>query len=453
MKVDSTTTGGSTTLRTKVWPTGTTEPAAWKATTTDNQAGLQAAGQIGLSGYANGTVTNGPLTFSFDNLNVSGKTVPHAAPVGGFTHTEAGLQSTFDASSTTTSDNATITGYAWDFGDGTNGTQASPNHKYDAPGTYTVSLVVTDSKGSQSVPVTKSVTVTHADPTASFVVTTNELGVATDASSSDAADGATLSYEWNWGDGSDADSGVNATHTYSVPGTYPVRLKVTDSIGSTATVTKQVQVAPANLRAFDTFNRNLTTGWGSADVGGAWSGTTGFSVADGVGLASVPASVTRVTTLPVSVGDSTATFTVGVDKPIADGTAQVNYALHKSSAGEYRLKLRYLSTGQVTVWLTKNVGSTETLLRDGGTLAGFTQTAGAALNVKVDSTTTGGSTTLRTKVWPTGTTEPAAWRNTATDNQAGLQTAGQISLSAYANGTVSNGPLGFSFDNLSVVGN
>ncbi len=163
-----------------------------------------------------------------------------------------------------------------------------------------------------------------------------------------------------------------------------------------------------------------------------------------------PATVTRTTTLPVSVGDSIATFTVGVDKPIEGGTAQVNYALHKSSAGEYRLKLRDLNTGQVTVWLTKNVGSTETLLTDGGTLAGYTQTAGAGLNVKVDTTTTGGSTTFRTKVWPTGTNEPAAWRNTATDNQAGLQAAGQIGLSGYANGTVTNGPLNFSFDNLNV---
>ena len=70
MKVNSTTTGGSTTVRTKVWPTGTTEPTAWRSTATDSQAALQAAGQIGLSAYANGSVTNGPLGFSFDNLNV-----------------------------------------------------------------------------------------------------------------------------------------------------------------------------------------------------------------------------------------------------------------------------------------------------------------------------------------------------------------------------------------------
>ena len=64
------------------------------------------------------------------------------------------------------------------------------------------------------------------------------------------------------------------------------------------------------LRAFDLFSRNVASGWGTADVGGAWSGTTGFSVADGVGVVSVPATVTRVTSLPGSVGDASATFTV-----------------------------------------------------------------------------------------------------------------------------------------------
>ena len=625
VKVHSITSGGSTTLRTKVWPTATTEPISWMATATDSEAALQGAGEIGLSAYANGSVSNAPLSFSFDNLNVSGEAVPdvapvarfthtesglrstfdsststasgdatitgyawdfgdgasgtqaspshrydaagtytvslvvtdsrgveseavsksvtvthadptasflmstdglgvatdasaseaadgatlsyewswgdgsatdsgvnaahtyadpgtysvrltvtdslgstdtdirqaevaavpNAAPVARFTHTESGLRSTFDSSTSTASGDATITGYAWDFGDGASGTQASPSHRYDAAGTYTVSLVVTDSRGVESEAVSKSVTVTHADPTASFLMSTDGLGVATDASASEAADGATLSYEWSWGDGSATDSGVNAAHTYADPGTYSVRLTVTDSLGSTDTATKPANVASANpnLRAFDAFGRTVGTGWGDADTGGAWSGTAGFSVAGGVGLVSVPATVSRSTTLPVSIGDATATFTVGVDKAIADGTAQVNYVLHKSSAGDYRVKLRYLSSGQVAVWLTKKVGnSTETLLANGGTLDGFTQTDGAALNVKVNSATTGGSTTLRTKVWPVGTSEPTAWKATATDSEAALQGAGEIGLGAYANGAVSNAPLSFSFDNLNVVG-
>ena len=368
VKVDSVTTGGSTTLRTKVWPTGTSEPSAWKATTTDGQAALQAAGQIAMLTYAPSTVTNGPLGFSFDDLNVSGKAGPHAAPVADFTHTESGLRSTFDSSKTTTSDNATITDYAWTFGDGSTSTQASPFHDYANPGNFDVTLKVTDSKGSVSDVVTKSVTVAAAPP----------------------------------------------------------------------------------ALAADNFNRTVATGWSTADVGGAWTGTTGFSVDGAAGVASVPANSSRLTALPVSVGDAVSTFSVGVDKTVAGGTALAQYDVHRSSAGEYRLKLRYLSGGAVSVWLVKVVGTTETLLVDAGNVSGYTQTAGSRLNVKVDSATAGGSTTLRTKVWPAGTSEPSAWKATTTDSQAALQAAGQIALSAYAPSTVTNGPLGFSFDDLNV---
>ena len=45
---------------------------------------------------------------------------------------------------TATVDGAENVTYAWDFGDGTTSTEASPTHTYAAPGFYTVSLTVTD---------------------------------------------------------------------------------------------------------------------------------------------------------------------------------------------------------------------------------------------------------------------------------------------------------------------
>jgi heat shock protein HslJ len=51
----------------------------------------------------------------------------------------------FDASSSTSG--GTITGYAWDFGDGTKGTGKTVEHKYAKAGTFTVTLTVTDSYG------------------------------------------------------------------------------------------------------------------------------------------------------------------------------------------------------------------------------------------------------------------------------------------------------------------
>ena len=48
----------------------------------------------------------------------------------------------FQDTSTTTA--GSITSWAWDFGDGATSSQANPTHTYGAPGTYTVTLTVTD---------------------------------------------------------------------------------------------------------------------------------------------------------------------------------------------------------------------------------------------------------------------------------------------------------------------
>jgi PKD repeat protein len=42
---------------------------------------------------------------------------------------------------------AAVTGWAWDFGDGTTSTEQNPTHKYASTGTYQVSLTVTDADG------------------------------------------------------------------------------------------------------------------------------------------------------------------------------------------------------------------------------------------------------------------------------------------------------------------
>ncbi len=51
------------------------------------------------------------------------------------------------------------------------------------------------------------------------------------------------SYDWNWGDSSADGSGATATHSYAAAGDYQVSLTVTDDLGFTSTVTKQVSVA------------------------------------------------------------------------------------------------------------------------------------------------------------------------------------------------------------------
>jgi PKD repeat protein len=73
----------------------------------------------------------------------------------------AGVPITLDGTASRDSDGV-ILAYAWDFGDGTSGSDSKPQHVYTAPGTYTASLTVTDDGGATSVPATATVTVLDA---------------------------------------------------------------------------------------------------------------------------------------------------------------------------------------------------------------------------------------------------------------------------------------------------
>ena len=74
---------------------------------------------------------------------------PNQAPVAGFA-SSCGDQGgcSFDGSASADSDGSVVK-YAWDFGDGSSGSGASPDHVFVASGSYTVTLTVTDDGGAR----------------------------------------------------------------------------------------------------------------------------------------------------------------------------------------------------------------------------------------------------------------------------------------------------------------
>jgi PKD repeat protein len=102
-----------------------------------------------------------------DNLGRTGATtaditVASSGPTAAFTVTPAspavGVSATFNASGSSALAGRTITSYQWDFGDGTTGTNVTTSKAYAATGTYTVTLLVTDSAG-QTGTISRTVTI------------------------------------------------------------------------------------------------------------------------------------------------------------------------------------------------------------------------------------------------------------------------------------------------------
>jgi PKD repeat protein len=143
--------------------------------------------------------------------------------------------------------------YSWNFGDPGSAdnaaTGSSAAHTYSSPGTYRVTITVTDDLG---VSIQKIVQVTvDAPPAAAFTASANVVTagswVSFDASGSSDSVGTITGYRWNFGDPSSAGNTATsraANHLYGNPGIYPVSLTVTNDAGQTATRSWSVTVNP-----------------------------------------------------------------------------------------------------------------------------------------------------------------------------------------------------------------
>jgi PKD repeat protein len=153
-----------------------------------------------------------------------------------------------------------IVEYDWDFdNDGTiddSGNTAA--YTYEAVGSYTAHLVVTDSVGNKdelSIPIV----VTEQGIVAALVVdqTNGEvpLTVHFDASGSTYKEGSIVSYEYDFGDGSTPyTTGSSVTYKYNNVGNYTATVTVIGGDAKKATASVQIVVRPVALTACFTVN-------------------------------------------------------------------------------------------------------------------------------------------------------------------------------------------------------
>jgi len=141
----------------------------------------------------------------------------------------------FDASASRDPDGDRL-GYFWDFGDGTTEKGSSrASHVCGKGGSYTVSVTVDDGQDSSCSTASDSVNVSVNTPPDAMMQITKACCVDMEqkfnASSSKDPDGDSLSYFWDFGDGTTA-TGSSVSHTYTEPGNYKVFLKVDDGSGT-----------------------------------------------------------------------------------------------------------------------------------------------------------------------------------------------------------------------------
>jgi hypothetical protein len=213
--------------------------------------------------------------------------------------------------------------------------------------------------------------------------------------------------------------------------------------------------APGTL-ASDAFSRSVSGGWGSAAVGGAWSligSASAFAVdgAAGTQRATV-AGQTRESDLAISVRDVDVTARLRVSA-LPVGSSQYAYVvLRRTSAGDaYRAKLRLSPDGRVYATFTRGTNGAEADVAPERVVSGLTPAANGWIRLHVQAT--GSSpTTLRLNAWRDGSSEPAGWAVSLTDSTAARQVAGGVGLCTYADTGITNAPITFSWDDLSVTG-
>ena len=137
-----------------------------------------------------------------------------------------------------------ITGWLWDFGDGSTSTLQNPTHVYNSGGTFLVTLTVSGPNCSDSFTLTITVGTPPCQAAFNYTV---DLLTGQIYSFIDLSTGSPSSWLWDFGDGTTSTM-QNPMHTYAQNGTYTVILTISGP-NCTSTTTQLIVVGPASCDA------------------------------------------------------------------------------------------------------------------------------------------------------------------------------------------------------------
>lgn len=272
---------------------------------------------------------------------------------GGAEHTYSGNQGspiTFDGSGT-----SSVCGFPslrWDFSDGGVAFGKAPQHTFQGSGIYSGLLTATDATGLTSSQ-TFSVAVANVAPRAVAGPNTTAAwgrSVAFNGAGQDpgADDQPTLTYVWEFGDGSpSAAGGPSTTHAYADPGSYTATLTVCDRGGLCDTDTRTITVRKRDVSIGALGDTAATYDTGSTrraslvdEFGNAVNGRTISFTVDGAGAGSGVtnsdgrAQVAWTPALAAGTYATGASFAGDARYTAADGSGSVTIA-RKATSLEY----------------------------------------------------------------------------------------------------------------------
>ncbi|MEM9525201.1 MAG: PKD domain-containing protein, partial [Bacteroidota bacterium] len=263
-----------------------------------------------------------------------------------------------------------IAGGNWDFGNGMTSDQLNPMVTYDSVATYEISF--TGFSALNGCPATTTTLVTVAPLPFVAIATTDTTGCGpfTTRLRNTAQNVGSLTYNWDFGDGTNASTESEPEHTYASAGTYLPRLTVTDVAGCSAdTVFSRIIVHPDPVPAFTFVNNRFCAGNDSLRLNDASLGATALNwVLNGTEYDGTPP------TLPlVQEGNAlvqlTATNAFG-----CSATTSEEYAVLPSPQASLALSAPEACDGQSITFTSTATGSTDFLWSFGDATGGTAST-------------------------------------------------------------------------------
>jgi len=145
-----------------------------------------------------------------------------------------------------TTGNASIAAWRWNFGDGDTSALQNPTHLYTSQGAYTVKLTVTNVDGCKDSLTKPGYIKINASPDAGIIGDTSSCVPASLTFSGNLlqADTSILTWQWHFGNGNTSDLENPLAQQYNAAGSFPLQLIVSATNGCNDTINKTILIHP-----------------------------------------------------------------------------------------------------------------------------------------------------------------------------------------------------------------